>query len=221
MTDTAGTVRRVRRIARLSQRDLARLLGVAPSTVARWETGADLTVRQLDAVLGVVDAGLELVDDLGELVPLSVQSEATDRGGRRYPAHLQIVERDFDQWLTAEERAATPPVRLIGRIAPNSDAHHLRVAWARAMAAGEFDPPGTEDALVAPSGLPTPETEEDEQWRRARQPLTRYEADSWVTERSRRYEENRKHRLQRLCKGLQDWPAGRLPGPEAFEISQC
>lgn len=45
--DVPGMIMRCRRTADLSQRDLAELLGVCPSTVARWETGD----RQPDAVM--------------------------------------------------------------------------------------------------------------------------------------------------------------------------
>lgn len=58
--DVAGLVRRARRVTDLSQRDLARLLGVSQAALAQWETGRRLPgLRQFEAVARL--AGLRVV----------------------------------------------------------------------------------------------------------------------------------------------------------------
>ena len=84
-----GLVRRVRRRADLSQRDLADRLGVSQSTVARWETGKTSPSLSMVHELATL-AGLRvaLVDDTGSVVPAMRDDAARDRAGRRYPAHV-------------------------------------------------------------------------------------------------------------------------------------
>lgn len=59
MCDVVGLILRCRRIADLSQRDLARALGVCRSTVARWETGEREPVASILARIAQL-AGLKL-----------------------------------------------------------------------------------------------------------------------------------------------------------------
>jgi HTH-type transcriptional regulator/antitoxin HipB len=98
LPDPAGLVRRARRIIGLSQRDVARLLGVAPSTVARWETGATSPDLATFARLASL-AGLRLValDPEGSVVEPMRDDAARDRAGRRYPSHLDPHARDW--WI--------------------------------------------------------------------------------------------------------------------------
>ncbi len=118
--DVPGLIRRARRIADLSQRDLAEWLGVCPATVGHWETGQRVPdLHHLEVVLRL--AGLRLLvvvaagdpgdadpgdpgdadpsegetdEDaggpgaaLGDVLPMR-DDGVRDRGGRRYPAHL-------------------------------------------------------------------------------------------------------------------------------------
>lgn len=111
-----GLVRRARRAADISQRDLAQRLGVSQSTVARWETG------QSSPALSVVEqmlafGGLRLVmrDAAGEPVAPMREDAARDRAGRRFPAHADLdawgwwVPQDLQlsvEWLDAHRHAA-------------------------------------------------------------------------------------------------------------------
>lgn len=91
-----GVVRRVRRAADLSQRELAALLGVAQSTVARWETGhISPHVTTLQAMLDLADLRLVLVDGVGRLVEPMQDDRVRDRAQRRLPAHLDPYARDW------------------------------------------------------------------------------------------------------------------------------
>jgi len=87
--DAPGMLRRTRRTADLSQRELAAALGVAQATVARWETG--VTSPNLETVCRLAEiAGLRLVlvDEQGRSVPPMAEDALRDRAGRRFPAHL-------------------------------------------------------------------------------------------------------------------------------------
>jgi transcriptional regulator with XRE-family HTH domain len=87
--DTSGLLRRARRTADLSQRDLAARAGVSPATVARAELPRGTV--SLGAVVRLLRAAgmrLAVIDESGrELVPM--RSDAIrDRARRLYPAHL-------------------------------------------------------------------------------------------------------------------------------------
>jgi HTH-type transcriptional regulator/antitoxin HipB len=93
--DVAGYVVRARRVADLSQRELAGMLGVSPSCIAKVEAGrqrmsADLLVRILELAgmrLAVLDA------DGNEHTPVA-EDVARDNAGRRFPAHLDLSPPD-------------------------------------------------------------------------------------------------------------------------------
>lgn len=105
-------VRRVRRTADLSQRELAKAAHVAPSAVAAIETG-QLTPRldTLQRVLNAAHYQLVVVDVSGRLVmPLEVWQDTCDGAGRRYPAHLDtILDPVYGEWWADVYGLARPP----------------------------------------------------------------------------------------------------------------
>lgn len=113
--DVAGMIRRVRRTADLSQAELARLIGVDQSTVARWENRlAQPRVDTFQRILGL--AGLDLlVHDQGQPVRPMREDTPRDRAGRRWPAHLDV--RDAIEPYTGEprEQAHARPLRDLWR----------------------------------------------------------------------------------------------------------
>jgi transcriptional regulator with XRE-family HTH domain len=107
-----GLLRRARRMADLSQRELARAAKVAQSTVARIEAG-DLT-PSLDMTQRLMaPAGLYLVVVDGEgriVVPMRECEEARDGGNRRYPSHLDtILDPRPGEWWGDSYGLARPP----------------------------------------------------------------------------------------------------------------
>ena len=93
-----GAMRRARRIAGLSQREMAERVGVAAGTIARAEDpegGAALAV--VEAVLAVAGLRLAVVDAAGQVVAPMRTNVARDRGGSYFPAHLDTrVPDDLD-----------------------------------------------------------------------------------------------------------------------------
>lgn len=97
--DVQGIILRCRRIADLSQRDLAALLGVCPSTVARWESGSRMPpADMLAAIAEIAGCRLGLVDADDHPVATAPSETLRDRGGRRMPAHLDVHLWDEDLW---------------------------------------------------------------------------------------------------------------------------
>lgn len=108
----AGLLRRARRIAGLSQRELARRTGVSPSTVGRIESGAIVPVLPVFARM-IAEAGLWLVmvDDEGHIVqPMRDIDDIRNGGGRLYPSHLDtILDPRPGEWWGDQYGLARPP----------------------------------------------------------------------------------------------------------------
>ncbi|SDF19947.1 Helix-turn-helix [Blastococcus fimeti] len=97
--DVTGLVRRIRRIADLSQRELAARLRLSKSTVAAIEAGTrDVDVRVLAEAAALAGLRLALLDAKGGEAPGMHPGAVRDRGGRFFPAHLDTV--------LSEERAS-------------------------------------------------------------------------------------------------------------------
>lgn len=94
--DASVLLRRVRRLARLSQRDLAELAGISVSVVARIESRAvpNPGVRTVDRLVRAAGFGLDVVVDKdGQNVGVAVHPAegVRDLSGRRLPAHVEAV----------------------------------------------------------------------------------------------------------------------------------
>jgi HTH-type transcriptional regulator/antitoxin HipB len=86
---------RVRRLADLSQRELAAELGVSQSTVARWEAGeSHPSFELLRRALAVAGLRMVVVDAGNEPVVGFDREAVRDNAGRRFPAHLDVVPPD-------------------------------------------------------------------------------------------------------------------------------
>lgn len=97
--DAAGLLRRARRNAQMSQREMAEAIGVGKSTIAEAERdGGSVTLPILLAALAV--GGIELVAmDWGGEVEVMRPDALRDRRNRKLPAHL-------DAWVPSENARA-------------------------------------------------------------------------------------------------------------------
>jgi transcriptional regulator with XRE-family HTH domain len=108
----SGIVRRVRRAADFSQRELAKHAKLSAATVAQIETGATTpSLPTLQRILNAANYQLVVVDADGRLVvPLEVWQDVEDGAGRRYPAHLDtILDPEFGDWWADGYGLARPP----------------------------------------------------------------------------------------------------------------
>lgn len=93
--EAGAYIARARRVADLSQRELAQRLGVAPSTVARLENGQRrASAELLDAILALAGLRVAVLDGAGREVPPFPADAVRDNAGRRFPAHLDVRPPD-------------------------------------------------------------------------------------------------------------------------------
>jgi transcriptional regulator with XRE-family HTH domain len=107
-----GIIRRVRRRADFSQRELAKFAKVSPALVAGVESGTVTpSLATLQRLLHAANYQLVVVDVSGRLVlPLEVWDDVTDLAGRRFPAHLDtILDPEFGEWWADGYGLARPP----------------------------------------------------------------------------------------------------------------
>ncbi|SFK90263.1 helix-turn-helix domain-containing protein [Geodermatophilus ruber] len=94
-----GMLRRIRRLADLSQRELALRVGVSKSAVAAAEAGTrDLPVRVLAHAAALAGLRLALLDEQGAEVPGMDGDAVRDGAGRLFPAHLDPRYGDEGWW---------------------------------------------------------------------------------------------------------------------------
>ena len=108
----AGLVRRARRIRDVSQRELAKLAGVSPSTVGRIESGDIVpSLSVLQRLLAVVDLHLVVVDAAGAVIkPMRSSDDTRDGAGRQYPSHLDVILDPLPgEWWADAYGLARPP----------------------------------------------------------------------------------------------------------------
>jgi DNA-binding XRE family transcriptional regulator len=105
-------VRRVRRRADFSQRELARWATVSPSCIGAIEAGRRTpSLAILQRILNAANYQLVVVDASGRLVlPLQVWDEVADLAGRRFPAHLDTIADPLPgDWWADTYGLARPP----------------------------------------------------------------------------------------------------------------
>jgi transcriptional regulator with XRE-family HTH domain len=106
----SGLLRRVRRVADCSQRELAARLGVSKTAVSAAEGGGrDLSVSLLAQAVAIIDCRLVVLDASGaELVPMA-EDTVRDGAGRMLPAHLDTRHGDEDWWGGPHRPGLHPP----------------------------------------------------------------------------------------------------------------
>ncbi|WP_084620650.1 helix-turn-helix domain-containing protein [Agromyces italicus] len=89
--ETAGIVLRVRRELDVSQRELAAMIGVGHSTVARIEASqVDIGLAAFQRLIALAGMRVSVFDADGEEVVPVPQDAIRDNAGRRMPAHLDV-----------------------------------------------------------------------------------------------------------------------------------
>ena len=116
--DTAGFVRRARRIADVSQRELAETCGMSKAAVGRIEVGSPVATHVLVRILAAAGLRLQVIDLAGRPVEPMRPDAIRDRGGRLLPAHLDPRPVTF-WWNRAPFRQRDhdrgPPTAVYGR----------------------------------------------------------------------------------------------------------
>src|SRR6185312_15148082 len=103
--DVPGLVRRARRIADVSQREMASAAQVSPTSIARAESAGRVTLDVLERVLTVAGLRLVVIDGSGDAVHGMRPDAVRDRSGRRLPAHLD----PFPYWGVGRPYRADRP----------------------------------------------------------------------------------------------------------------
>jgi transcriptional regulator with XRE-family HTH domain len=127
----AGLIRRARRIADLSQREMARAARVAPSTVGRVESGVMApTLEVFQRLLATAKLSLVVVDGEGHVVqPMRDIDDVRDGADRLYPSHLDtILDPLPGEWWADTYGLARPP-ETFWRNRARRDARRLRSQW--------------------------------------------------------------------------------------------
>ena len=109
-------VRRIRRAADLSQRELARALRLSNGAVAQAETGQrDLPATVLMRAAELAGLRLALVGDDGREVAGMAADAVRDRQGRHFPAHLDTRHGDVGWWHGPERYSREQPTYTFDR----------------------------------------------------------------------------------------------------------
>ncbi|GAB3354584.1 helix-turn-helix domain-containing protein [Modestobacter lapidis] len=114
--DLSGALRRIRRTADLSQRELAAACGVSASALAKAEARRrGLPVDVLERAAAVAGLRLALLDAAGTEVAGMADGTVRDRAGRHFPAHLDTRHGDDDWWHGPERYSRRPPTYTFDR----------------------------------------------------------------------------------------------------------
>jgi transcriptional regulator with XRE-family HTH domain len=106
----SGALRRARRIADMSQREMATAASIARSTLAAAEASTrDLPVSALARAAAVAGLRLALLDAEGTEVAPMDDDAVRDMGSRRFPAHLDTRYSEEDWWHGQERYSREQP----------------------------------------------------------------------------------------------------------------
>jgi transcriptional regulator with XRE-family HTH domain len=115
--DLCGALRRIRRRADLSQRELAQAVGVAVSVISHAEAGRrGMAVELLSRVADVAGLRLALLDTDGNEVVGMADGAVRDQGGRRFPAHLDTRYGNQHWWHGPERYSRSEPWYTFDRV---------------------------------------------------------------------------------------------------------
>jgi transcriptional regulator with XRE-family HTH domain len=143
--DLPGLLRRVRRTADLSQRELARATEVPCGTIAAAEAGTrGLDVRVLARLAAVTGLRLALLDAEGREVTPMEGAAVRDEAGRHFPAHLDTRHGDEDWWHGPHRYDREPVTYTFTRDRRHRDARRL----ARGGTPGDHQRPRPGDGLA-------------------------------------------------------------------------
>lgn len=110
--DGARYIVRARRLADLSQRELADALGLSRATVGRLESGAArVDAATLSAILEQAQLRLVVVDSEGREVDPIPSDVLRDHAGRRFPGHLDARPPVDAPAGRVDSRRGGPPAR--------------------------------------------------------------------------------------------------------------
>ena len=122
-----GVLRRVRRVADLSQRELALAVGISPSAVGSAESGArDLPLSVVARIAEVAALRLSLVDGDGREISGMAENTVRDAAGRRFPAHLDTRYSEDRWWHGPHRYHRTQPSYTFDR---RRDLRDLKREW--------------------------------------------------------------------------------------------
>jgi HTH-type transcriptional regulator/antitoxin HipB len=108
--DLPGLLRRVRREADLSQRELAERIGVSPAAIGHAEAGRrDLPAGVLARAARLAGLRVALLDEGGREVTGMTADSVRDAAGRHYPAHLDPRNGDDGWWYAGDRRPRPTP----------------------------------------------------------------------------------------------------------------
>ncbi|WP_222262314.1 helix-turn-helix domain-containing protein [Modestobacter marinus] len=126
--DLPGTLRRIRRRADLSQRELARACTVALAVVSHAEAGRrGGTVEFLSRAAVLAGLRLALLDETGTEVGPMDGDAVRDDAGRRFPAHLDTRYGDDCWWHGPERYSRAQPTYTFDRCRDRRDARRRRL----------------------------------------------------------------------------------------------
>lgn len=137
-----GIVRRTRRIADMSQRELARAAGTSHTTIGRIESGTLVPAFDLlRRILAVAQLWLVVVDAEGHVVlPMRDLPDTRDGAERRYPSHLDtILDPESGEWWADIYGLYRPP-ETFWRSRAWRDMRRKRSVWEVRVAQHRHEP---------------------------------------------------------------------------------